>query len=55
MPLRFKDARHPDRHQNFLECSGKRRDRPYRGGRSPHWIKVKNRTHAAMERVRESF
>jgi hypothetical protein len=39
----------------FWNCSGKRRDRPYRGGRSPHWIKVKNRTHAAMERVRESF
>jgi bifunctional non-homologous end joining protein LigD len=23
----------------------KRRDRPYRSGRSPHWIKVKNRSH----------
>jgi hypothetical protein len=23
----------------------KRRDRPYRAGRSPHWIKVKNRKH----------
>jgi ATP-dependent DNA ligase len=23
----------------------KRSDRPYRGGRSPHWIKVKNRSH----------
>jgi ATP-dependent DNA ligase len=33
----------------------KRRDRPYRGGRSPDWIKVKNRTHPAMERVMESF
>src|SRR5437868_2363830 len=28
----------------------KRRDRPYRSGRSPDWIKVKNRTHPAMER-----
>jgi bifunctional non-homologous end joining protein LigD len=28
----------------------KRRDRPYRGGRSPDWIKVKNRKHPAMER-----
>jgi bifunctional non-homologous end joining protein LigD len=33
----------------------KRSDRPYRGGRSPHWIKVKNRQHHAFERVRESF
>jgi ATP-dependent DNA ligase len=28
----------------------KRRDRPYRGGRSSDWIKVKNRKHPAMER-----
>jgi bifunctional non-homologous end joining protein LigD len=33
----------------------KRRDRPYRAGRSPHWIKVKNRSHPAMERVKEPF
>jgi len=33
----------------------KRLDRPYRGGRSKDWIKVKNRTHPAMERVKESF
>jgi ATP-dependent DNA ligase len=33
----------------------KRSDRPYRGGRSPHWIKVKNRQHHAFDRVRESF
>jgi bifunctional non-homologous end joining protein LigD len=33
----------------------KRRDRPYRSGRSPHWIKVKNRSHPAMSRVRDSF
>jgi ATP-dependent DNA ligase len=33
----------------------KRRDRPYRGGRSPHWIKVKNRQHPAMERAMETF
>jgi ATP-dependent DNA ligase len=33
----------------------KRRDRPYRGGRSPDWIKVKNRSHPAMERVKEAF
>jgi bifunctional non-homologous end joining protein LigD len=33
----------------------KRRDSTYRAGRSPNWIKVKNRKHAAMDRVRESF
>jgi len=27
----------------------KRRDRPYRSGRSPDWIKVKNRTHPGNE------
>ena len=32
----------------------KRSDRPYRGGRSPHWIKVKNRTHHAFDRVRNA-
>jgi bifunctional non-homologous end joining protein LigD len=30
-------------------------DRPYRGGRSPDWIKVKNRRHPAMQRVMESM
>jgi ATP-dependent DNA ligase len=29
----------------------KHRDRPYRGGRQKHWIKVKNRKHPAMDRV----
>jgi ATP-dependent DNA ligase len=33
----------------------KRRDRPYRAGPSPHWVKVKNRAHPAMGRVMESF
>ena len=32
----------------------KRADRPYRGGRSKDWIKVKNRQHHAFERVREA-
>jgi hypothetical protein len=27
----------------------------YRPGRSPSWIKVKNRQHPAMDRVREAF
>jgi bifunctional non-homologous end joining protein LigD len=33
----------------------KRRDSTYRAGRSPNWIKVKNRKHPAMGRVREAF
>jgi hypothetical protein len=33
----------------------KRSDRPYRGGRSPHWIKVKNRAHHVFDRVKNSF
>jgi bifunctional non-homologous end joining protein LigD len=33
----------------------KRRDSVYRPGRSPSWIKVKNRQHPAMERVKEAF
>jgi len=28
----------------------KHRERPYRGGRQKHWIKVKNRSHPAMDR-----
>jgi bifunctional non-homologous end joining protein LigD len=33
----------------------KRWDRPYRAGRSPHWIKIKNRTHPAMNRVMDAL
>jgi bifunctional non-homologous end joining protein LigD len=33
----------------------KRRDRPYRAGRSKDWIKMKNRSHPAMERVKDAF
>ena len=33
----------------------KRVDRPYRGGRSPDWVKVKNRQHPAFARVQDSF
>ena len=32
----------------------KHRDRPYRGGRQKHWIKVKNRSHSAMYRVMDA-
>jgi bifunctional non-homologous end joining protein LigD len=46
------------RHACMMGLEGlvsKRRDRPYRGGRSKDWIKMKNRTHPAMERVIEAF
>ena len=33
----------------------KHKDRPYRGGRSPHWIKVKNRSHPATDRVKDHW
>jgi bifunctional non-homologous end joining protein LigD len=32
----------------------KHRDKPYRGGRQKHWLKVKNRKHPAMVRAMES-
>jgi bifunctional non-homologous end joining protein LigD len=31
----------------------KRRDAPYRSGRSPHWIKVKNPDAPAVKRIAE--
>jgi len=33
----------------------KHRDRPYRAGRSPHWIKGMNRQHPAFSRVLDQF
>jgi bifunctional non-homologous end joining protein LigD len=33
----------------------KHRERPYRGGRCAHWIKVKNRKHPSIKRVQEAF
>jgi bifunctional non-homologous end joining protein LigD len=46
------------RHACLMDLEGlvsKRWDRPYRAGRSPDWIKVKNRKHPALERVKEAF
>ena len=46
------------RHACLMGLEGlvsKHRDRPYRAGRSPHWIKIKNRKHPAMSRVMDSF
>jgi ATP-dependent DNA ligase len=33
----------------------KRRGRPYQGGKSKYWVKIKNRKHPAMTRVTEAF
>jgi ATP-dependent DNA ligase len=33
----------------------KRRDRPYRGGPSKYWLKVKNPDHPAYRRVQDQF
>jgi bifunctional non-homologous end joining protein LigD len=33
----------------------KRRDRPYRAGRSLDWVKVKNRSHPSLARVKDAF
>jgi bifunctional non-homologous end joining protein LigD len=33
----------------------KHRERPHRAGRCDHWLKVKNRKHAAFTRVAEQF
>jgi bifunctional non-homologous end joining protein LigD len=46
------------RHACLMELEGlvsKRTDRRYRGGRSADWIKMKNRKHPAMNRVKDSF
>jgi ATP-dependent DNA ligase len=46
------------RHACLLGLEGlvsKRRESTYRAGRSPNWIKVKNRKHPAMDRVMEAF
>ena len=46
------------RHACLMGLEGlvsKLKDRPYRPGRSPHWVKVKNRQHPAFSRVIEAF
>jgi ATP-dependent DNA ligase len=46
------------RHACLMGLEGlvsKRRESPYRGGRPPHWIKVKNRSHHSIERIKEAF
>jgi bifunctional non-homologous end joining protein LigD len=46
------------RHACLMGLEGlvsKHRDRAYRAGRSPNWVKVKNRQHPAMNRVMDSF
>jgi bifunctional non-homologous end joining protein LigD len=46
------------RHACLMGLEGivsKLKDRPYRPGRSPHWVKVKNRAHPAFSRVMKAF
>jgi bifunctional non-homologous end joining protein LigD len=46
------------RHACLMGLEGlvsKRKESPYRGGRSPHWIKIKNRTHHSIDRIKEAF
>ncbi len=46
------------RHACLLRLEGlvsKLKDRPYRPGRSPNWVKNKNRTHPAFSRVLDQF
>jgi ATP-dependent DNA ligase len=46
------------RHACLLGLEGlvsKLKDRPYRPGRSPNWVKVKNRKHPAFGRVIDQF
>lgn len=39
----------------FEDLVSKRSDRPYLGGRCPHWIKVENRAHPTMGRLSTLF
>ena len=46
------------RHACLLGLEGlvsKLKDRSYSAGRSPHWVKVKNRQHPAFSRVMDQF
>jgi bifunctional non-homologous end joining protein LigD len=46
------------RHACLMGLEGlvsKHRERPYRAGRSPHWLKIKNRSHHSIERIKEAF
>jgi bifunctional non-homologous end joining protein LigD len=58
-PSNEKDESAPDLLRKACEFGleglvSKRRNRPYQAGRSKHWIKIKNRHHAAMSRVMEA-
>ena len=61
LPLDFEQGEiGPDlfRHACLMGLEGlvsKRKDQPYRAGRSKHWIKVKNRTSPAMNRPEGMF
>ncbi|UPK07889.1 hypothetical protein IVB05_06420 [Bradyrhizobium sp. 170] len=40
---------------NLEGLVSKHRERPYRAGPSPYWVKVKNPQHPAMQRAKEAF
>ena len=42
-------------HMGLEGLVSKRRDRSYQGGRSKHWVKIKNRKHPATSRLMEAF
>jgi hypothetical protein len=44
-----------DRISTASTPAGTRASSAYRGGRSDHWIKVKNRKHPAFSRVADEF
>jgi bifunctional non-homologous end joining protein LigD len=43
------------RNMGLERLVSKRVDRPYRSGQGRDWVKVKNRKHPAMERVKDVF
>jgi hypothetical protein len=51
----FRQLLHPDEHKRYRWRRAISRDRAYRAGPSPNWVKMKNPKHPAMHRVKESF
>jgi hypothetical protein len=45
----------PDRLLGLEGMVSKHRDRPYRAGRSPHWVEVRNWQHPAFGRMLDQF
>jgi bifunctional non-homologous end joining protein LigD len=45
----------PDLFRHLEGLVSKHRERAYRAGQCPHWVKVKNRAHPAFSRVADQF